>query len=110
MSEIQRRVAIIGAGVAGLTQAIALKTKLKFHNFTIYEKGSEVGGVWRTNTYPGCSSDIEIHCYSLSTDLYPYWDKSHGLQPEIPSGNWGVGGMTRRSLETLVSQWSVGQT
>ncbi|KAG1885166.1 hypothetical protein F4604DRAFT_1918827 [Suillus subluteus] len=83
MSEIQRKVAIIGAGVAGLTQAIALKTKLKFHNFTIYEKGSEVGGVWRANTYPGCSSDAEIHWYSLSTDLYPYWNKSHGLQPEI---------------------------
>ncbi|KAG2155030.1 uncharacterized protein EDB93DRAFT_1247986 [Suillus bovinus] len=83
MSEIQRRVAIIGAGVAGLTQAIALKTKLKFHNFTIFEKGSEVGGVWRANTYPGCSSDLDIHWYSLSTDLYPYWNKSHGLQPEI---------------------------
>ncbi|KAG1806579.1 uncharacterized protein HD556DRAFT_1303011 [Suillus plorans] len=78
MGEIQRRVAIIGAGVAGLTQAIALKTKLKFHDFTIFEKGSEVGGVWR-----GCSSDIDIHWYSLSTDLYPYWNKSHGLQPEI---------------------------
>ncbi|KAG2757493.1 FAD/NAD(P)-binding domain-containing protein [Suillus brevipes Sb2] len=83
MSEIQRRVAIIGAGVAGLTQAIALKTKLGFHNFTIFEKGSEVGGVWRANTYPGCSSDLDIHWYSLSTDLYPYWNKSHGLQPEI---------------------------
>jgi cation diffusion facilitator CzcD-associated flavoprotein CzcO len=83
MSEIQRRVAIIGAGVAGLAQAIALKTKLDFHDFTIFEKGSEVGGVWRANTYPGCSSDVEIHWYSLSTDLFPYWNKSHGLQPEI---------------------------
>ncbi|KAG1815643.1 uncharacterized protein BJ212DRAFT_1587927 [Suillus subaureus] len=83
MSEIQRRVAIIGAGVSGLTQAIALKTKLKFHNFTIFEKGPEVGGVWRANKYPGCSSDVDIHWYSLSTDLYPYWNKSHGLQPEI---------------------------
>ncbi|KAG2060147.1 FAD/NAD(P)-binding domain-containing protein [Suillus hirtellus] len=83
MYQTQRRVVIIGAGVAGLTQAIALKSKLKFHNFTIFEKGSEVGGVWRANTYPGCSSDIDIHWYSLSTDLYPYWNKSHGLQPEI---------------------------
>ncbi|KAG1745996.1 uncharacterized protein EDB91DRAFT_1120111 [Suillus paluster] len=83
MSDPERTVAIIGAGVAGLSQAIALKTKLGFHNFTIYEKGSEVGGVWRANTYPGCSSDIEIHFYSLSSDLYPYWNRSHGLQPEI---------------------------
>ncbi|KAG2153108.1 uncharacterized protein EDB93DRAFT_1249021 [Suillus bovinus] len=83
MSEIQRRVAIIGAGIAGLTQAIALKTKLGFCNFTIYEKGPEVGGVWRANTYPGCSSDVEIHFYSLSSDLYPYWNQSHGLQSDI---------------------------
>jgi cation diffusion facilitator CzcD-associated flavoprotein CzcO len=52
MIDLQRRVAIIGAGVGGLSQAIALKTTLGFHNFTIYEKGSEVGGVWRANTYP----------------------------------------------------------
>ncbi|KAG2338481.1 FAD/NAD(P)-binding domain-containing protein [Suillus weaverae] len=83
MIDLQRRVAIIGAGVGGLSQAIALKTKLGFHNFTIYEKGSEVGGVWRANTYPGCSSDVQIHWYSLSSDLYPHWNKSHGFQPEI---------------------------
>ncbi|KAG0701974.1 hypothetical protein DFH29DRAFT_1048990 [Suillus ampliporus] len=83
MSYSHRRVAIVGAGIAGLSQAIALKTKLGFHNFTVYEKGSEVGGTWRANTYPGCSSDIEIHWYSLSSDLYPHWNKSHALQPEI---------------------------
>jgi cation diffusion facilitator CzcD-associated flavoprotein CzcO len=83
MVDLQRRVVIIGAGVGGLSQAIALKTKLGFHNFTIYEKGSEVGGVWRANTYPGCSSDVQIHWYSLSSDLYAFWNKSHGLQPEI---------------------------
>ncbi|OAX42852.1 FAD/NAD(P)-binding domain-containing protein [Rhizopogon vinicolor AM-OR11-026] len=83
MSDLQRRVAIIGAGIGGLSQAIALKTKLGFNNFTLYEKASEVGGVWRANAYPGCSSDVQIHWYSLSTDLYPYWNKSHGLQPEI---------------------------
>ncbi|KAG0701972.1 hypothetical protein DFH29DRAFT_989931 [Suillus ampliporus] len=83
MIDSHRTVAIVGAGMGGLSQAIALKTKLGFHNFTIYEKGSEVGGVWRANTYPGCSSDIDIHWYSLSSDLYPHWNKSHALQPEI---------------------------
>ncbi|KAG9308147.1 FAD/NAD(P)-binding domain-containing protein [Chiua virens] len=79
----QPKVVIIGAGVGSLSYAIALKTQLGFGNFTIYEAGDEVGGCWRANTYPGCSSDVEIHWYSLSTDLNPYWNKSHGLQPEI---------------------------
>ncbi|KAF8843419.1 FAD/NAD(P)-binding domain-containing protein [Paxillus ammoniavirescens] len=77
------RVVIIGAGVGGLTYAIALKRQFGFENFTIYEKADEVGGCWRANTYPGCSSDVEIHWYSLSSDLNPNWNKSHGLQPEI---------------------------
>ncbi|KIJ64503.1 hypothetical protein HYDPIDRAFT_111833 [Hydnomerulius pinastri MD-312] len=77
------RVVIIGAGVGGLSYAIALKQKLGFHNFTIYEKASEVGGCWRANSYPGCASDVLVHFYSLSSELNPYWNKSYGLQPEI---------------------------
>ncbi|KAH7913943.1 hypothetical protein BJ138DRAFT_1001148 [Hygrophoropsis aurantiaca] len=79
----QPKVVIIGAGVGGLSFATSLKRKLGFVNFTIYEKASEVGGCWRANTYPGCSSDVQIHWYSLSSDLNPHWNKSHGLQPEI---------------------------
>ncbi|KAH7920306.1 hypothetical protein BV22DRAFT_1039997 [Leucogyrophana mollusca] len=48
----QPKIVIIGAGVGGLSFAIALKRKLGFVNFTIYEKASEVGGCWRANTYP----------------------------------------------------------
>jgi len=31
----------------------------------------------------GCSSDIAIHFYSLSTDLKSDWNDSHAYQPEI---------------------------
>ncbi|KAF8133737.1 hypothetical protein EV363DRAFT_1430286 [Boletus edulis] len=44
----QPRVVIIGAGVGGLSLAIALKSRFGFRNFTIYEKADEVGGCWRT--------------------------------------------------------------
>ncbi|TFK40445.1 hypothetical protein BDQ12DRAFT_734413 [Crucibulum laeve] len=76
-------IAIIGAGFGGLAMAIALKTQLGFNNFTIYEKASDIGGTWRDNVYPGCSSDNPIHLYSLSTDLRPTWTNTHGYQPEI---------------------------
>lgn len=77
------RVIIVGAGLAGISTAIQLKKKLRFENFTIYEKADTVGGTWRQNTYPGCGSDIPGHWYSLSTDLNPYWSSHHVSQPEI---------------------------
>ncbi|KAK1221328.1 hypothetical protein PQX77_015875 [Marasmius sp. AFHP31] len=78
------RIVIIGAGAGDLAFAVALQKKFPdFDNFVIYEKGSDVGGTWRDNTYPGCSSDVAVHFYSLSTDLNPDWDFSHGSQAEI---------------------------
>ncbi|KAF8743609.1 hypothetical protein AX14_001672 [Amanita brunnescens Koide BX004] len=76
-------VAIIGAGLAGISTAIALKKQLNFDNFVIYEKANAVGGTWRDNTYPGCGSDVAVHWYSLSTELNPYWPSYYASQPEI---------------------------
>ncbi|KAF5392998.1 hypothetical protein D9757_001318 [Collybiopsis confluens] len=78
------RIAIVGAGLGGISFAIALQRKFPgFKNFIIYEKGSDVGGTWRVNTYPGCSCDVPVHFYSLSTDLKPDWDHTHAYQPQI---------------------------
>ncbi|KAG6872308.1 hypothetical protein C0995_011072 [Termitomyces sp. Mi166 len=77
------RVVIIGAGVGGLSFSIALKRKYGYQNFTIFEKTDAVGGTWHENTYPGCSADMSIHFYSLSTDQKPDWTSSHPFQPEI---------------------------
>ncbi|KAF5360199.1 hypothetical protein D9758_011372 [Tetrapyrgos nigripes] len=82
------RIVVIGAGVGGISFGIALRRRFPgFENFTIYEKCSEVSGTWRDNTYPGCGSDVAIHFFSASTDLYPDWDYTHGLQPQI-KGYW----------------------
>lgn len=77
------RVVIIGAGTAGIACAIALKDQLHFDNFTIYERSSSIGGTWSQSTYPGCSSDVAIHWYSLSTELNPNWTSYYAEQPEI---------------------------
>ncbi|KAF7353944.1 hypothetical protein MVEN_01080700 [Mycena venus] len=77
------QVVIIGAGIGGVGFAIALKRRLGFDDFTVYEKGSDVGGTWRDNIYPGASSDVPIHLYSLSTDLNPDWPSTHGSQKQI---------------------------
>ncbi|KAF9077091.1 hypothetical protein BDP27DRAFT_1414212 [Rhodocollybia butyracea] len=42
------RVAVIGAGIGGVSFAIALKRKFPgFDDLVIYEKGDDVGGTWR---------------------------------------------------------------
>ncbi|KAF8892486.1 hypothetical protein BD779DRAFT_1189833 [Infundibulicybe gibba] len=76
-------VIIVGAGLAGISAAIGLKRQLGIENFTIYDKGDDVGGTWRDNTYPGCGSDVGGHWYSLSTDLNPRWSSYFVNQPEI---------------------------
>ncbi|KAJ7184662.1 hypothetical protein C8R46DRAFT_464998 [Mycena filopes] len=50
--------------------------------WSIYEKASDVGGTWRDNIYPGASSDVGVHFYSLSTDLNPNWRSTHASQAE----------------------------
>ncbi|KAJ6567004.1 hypothetical protein B0H19DRAFT_1139113 [Mycena capillaripes] len=77
------QIVVVGAGIAGVGVGIALRHQLGFNDFTIYEKGPDMGGTWRENIYPGASSDVNIHLYSLSTDLNPDWPSTHGSQKQI---------------------------
>ncbi|CAE6492986.1 unnamed protein product [Rhizoctonia solani] len=76
-------VAIIGAGIGGIMAAINLQQKIGFNDYKIYEKANDVGGTWRQNTYPGCSSDVPVHLFSLSTEPNPDWDYLFGSYSEI---------------------------
>ncbi len=64
--------------MAGILSAIKL-TEAGFTDFTVYEKGDQVGGTWRENTYPGLSCDVPSHLYSYSFALNPDW--SHHFSP-----------------------------
>lgn len=61
---------ILGAGFGGLGMGAQLRRE-GFQNFVILERGSEVGGVWRDNNYPGAACDTEAHlyCYSFAPHL-----------------------------------------
>ncbi|MDH6675944.1 cation diffusion facilitator CzcD-associated flavoprotein CzcO [Rhodococcus sp. LBL1] len=73
---------IIGSGFAGLGAAIKLVQEGK-HNFVVLERGNDVGGTWRDNTYPGAACDVPSHLYSYSFALNPEWTRSFSPQPEI---------------------------
>jgi len=75
-------IAIIGAGFSGLCTAIRLK-EAGFTNFTLFEQGDDVGGVWRENTYPGAACDVPWHLYSFSFEPRTDYSCPYPEQPEI---------------------------
>ena len=75
-------VGIVGAGFAGLVAALKLKKAGK-NSFIIFERGSEIGGTWRDNIYPGCACDIAVHLYSFADVPATGWSRVYAPQPEI---------------------------
>lgn len=75
-------VLIVGAGFAGIGQAIALQ-RAGITDFLILEKSPAVGGVWRDNTYPGAACDIPSQLYSFSFEPNPRWSRVYSPQAEI---------------------------
>ncbi|ASW55002.1 NAD(P)/FAD-dependent oxidoreductase [Plantactinospora sp. KBS50] len=76
------RIAVLGAGFGGIGTAIRLRQR-GYRDFLVFDRGTEVGGTWRDNTYPGCACDVPSHMYSLSFAPNPDWSRSFSAQPEI---------------------------
>ena len=78
-------VVIVGAGFAGLY----LIHMLRKRGFSVraFEAGSDVGGTWYWNRYPGCRVDIVSmeYSYQFSEDLQQDWEWSekYATQPEL---------------------------
>ncbi|THU89662.1 cyclohexanone monooxygenase [Dendrothele bispora CBS 962.96] len=63
---------IVGAGLGGVYNLIQLR-KLGL-NAKIFEAGSDFGGVWYWNCYPGARVDSELPIYQLTIpELYRNW-------------------------------------
>jgi len=73
---------IVGSGFSGLCAAIKL-TEDGETDFVVIEKGDDVGGTWRDNTYPGACCDVPSQLYSFSFARNPEWSSSYSPQPEI---------------------------
>lgn len=75
-------VAIAGTGFGGLGTAIRL-AHAGFSDFVLFERSTDVGGVWRDNTYPGCACDVDSHLYSFSFARNPEWSRRFSPAHEI---------------------------
>ena len=75
-------VLIIGCGFGGIALAIALK-QAGLNAFIILERASDVGGVWRDNSYPGAACDVVSRLYSFSYDQEYAWSTAFAPRDEI---------------------------
>jgi cyclohexanone monooxygenase len=76
---------VVGAGFAGMYMLHKLRTL----GFTakVYEAGSDVGGTWYWNRYPGARCDVPSlqYSYQFSEELQQEWQwpEKYSTQPEI---------------------------
>ncbi len=76
---------IVGAGFAGIYQLYRMR-ELGF-SAQVIEAGSDVGGTWYWNRYPGARCDIEslAYQYSFADEIQREWNWSerYAAQPEL---------------------------
>ena len=73
---------IIGAGIAGMYQLYRLR-QLGM-SVRVFEEGTDVGGTWYWNRYPGARFDSESYSYgySWSKELLEEWDWTEHFSPQ----------------------------
>lgn len=76
------RVAIVGAGMSGICMGLKLQ-HAGIDDFTIFEKGDQLGGTWRDNRYPGLFCDVPSRFYQFSFAMNPDWTHRFSPGPEI---------------------------
>lgn len=105
------RIAIVGAGFAGIGLAIKLR-QAGFDDLLILDRGADLGGTWRDNNYPGCACDVPSQLYSYSFAPNPDWSRTYGTQPEIlaylraVAEKHDVVRYMRFNTELLTANWS----
>ncbi|HEY0509740.1 MAG TPA: NAD(P)/FAD-dependent oxidoreductase [Blastococcus sp.] len=76
---------VVGAGFAGVYALYRLRT-LGF-TVQVFEAGSDIGGTWFHNRYPGARCDIESldYSYSFDDELQQewHWTERYASQPEL---------------------------
>ncbi|MFI7166295.1 flavin-containing monooxygenase [Rhodococcus erythropolis] len=84
----RREAVIIGAGFGGMYALHRLRDDLGL-DVVVIERGSDVGGTWFWNRYPGARCDAEsiFYSYSFDEDLQNSWTwtEKYATQPEILS-------------------------
>lgn len=78
-------VVVVGAGFAGMYLIHRLRKQGK--TVRVFEAGTDVGGTWYWNRYPGCRVDVVSmeYSYEFSAELQQEWrwSEKYATQPEL---------------------------
>ena len=103
-------IAVVGGGFGGVGAAVMLR-KAGHEDFTVFERGERIGGVWHHNTYPGAACDVPSHLYEFSFAPNPRWSRRYAPQAEIQAyledvaGRYGVQDRIRTGTEVKRARW-----
>lgn len=75
-------VIVIGAGISGMYQLHTLRQQ--GFKVKVFETGTNVGGTWYWNNYPGCRFDSESYTYhySFNDEILKEWTWSERFAPQ----------------------------
>ncbi|MGV0732336.1 flavin-containing monooxygenase [Mycolicibacter sinensis] len=110
MNAREPRVIVIGAGIAGITTAHVLRER-GFTDITVLEKGSDVGGVWHWNRYPGLRCDVPSQIYQFGFAPKPDWRHAWATGTAIQRyhrdivDRLGLAPLIRLDTEVTAAQW-----
>jgi cation diffusion facilitator CzcD-associated flavoprotein CzcO len=83
--EARYDVVVVGAGLSGLY--VLKKLREAGLRAVVFEAGSDVGGTWYWNSYPGARCDVATldYTYSFDPGLEDawHWSEKYATQPEI---------------------------
>jgi dimethylaniline monooxygenase (N-oxide forming) len=103
-------ICIVGAGFAGLTSARVFRAM--GHNVVLYEKESDVGGVWSSSRrYPGLTTQNPKRTYELAEfpmpEEYPEWPSGEQVQAYMQSyvDYFELQGLLRLETEVVRAQF-----
>ncbi|MFI5980687.1 flavin-containing monooxygenase [Streptomyces sp. NPDC051555] len=104
------RVVVVGAGFSGIGAAIRLR-QAGLRDVLVLEKGAQLGGTWRENTYPGCACDVPSTLYSYSFTPGAAWSRVFAEQREIhaylrtTAEQYGLGDVLRCGVHVREARW-----
>ena len=77
----KNRVIIVGGGFSGIGMGCILK--MAGMDFLILEKGSQVGGTWNYNKFPGAATDAKCAGYSFTFYEFKDWKRVYPYRKRI---------------------------